>query len=294
MRGSSVRPKSTRSTELFATTSTTSAAATTVTTTVTRTAAPPLAHHSLAVLVLHRRRNAHRQSLQADAALVQSHLLLALAVRSPRVLVEAVVEIVGDVGARLAPRFLVQRIDAELVRRHAADRAHTLELVDAELARRLLRLGRLPRYGRRAARPQQRRSLLDVVVLAGLVRPDLANDHVDVVVRIVVAVAERIVVVAVVAVAAARWRSIRRAAGFAVCRRRGSCRIGGVDAGRWFEVVLGIGFLICRKTPQLCSCQNTFAKSSYAYHKAVGGIDVISSKQATSSASLGSGHAAYF
>lgn len=100
------------------------------------------------------------------------------------------------------------------MRRNAGNGADALKLIDAELSGSLLRLRRLAGDGGRTARPEKRRSLLDVVVLTGFVWSDFTNDDVNVIVCVVVvAIAERIVVVvaaAVVAIAVSPFATMLR------------------------------------------------------------------------------------
>jgi len=58
---------------------------------------------------------------------------LPLAIGVPSVLAEAVVEVVCDIGARLSPRLVLQRLYVELVRWLPVHRADLLELLDREL-----------------------------------------------------------------------------------------------------------------------------------------------------------------
>lgn len=87
-------------------------------------------------LTMRGHRGRHHQALQTDAALVLPHSPLTIAVHAPRLLVEAVVEVVRDVGTGFPPRLLVQTVDAELVRRYSIDCAHALKLLHVELAAR--------------------------------------------------------------------------------------------------------------------------------------------------------------
>lgn len=114
---------------------------------------------------------------EAHAGLA-AHPLLPLAVGPPGVLVEAVVEVIGDVRARLSPGLVLQLVEVELVRGNAVDGPDGLELVDAELARLLAELV----VGDAAA--GQQTPALDVqaaAVVRGCVGLDVVDDDVDVV-----------------------------------------------------------------------------------------------------------------
>ena len=62
-----------------------------------------------------------------QAVATAKHLLLQ-AVRLPSCLVEAVVEVIGDVGARFQPRLVFDRIQVELTDRNSVDTAFGVDV----------------------------------------------------------------------------------------------------------------------------------------------------------------------
>lgn len=111
---------------------------------------------------------------------MRSHLLLTLAIGAPRIFIEAIIEIIGDIGTWLSPRFLFNCLDIEFDGRLAADSANTFEFFHTEFSH--CRFWLLARCGRWR---QQCATLFYVVAWARL---DVSNrnDHIVIVTVIVV------------------------------------------------------------------------------------------------------------
>lgn len=116
----------------------------------------------------------------SHATFMRSHFLLSLAIGAPRILVEAIIEVIGDVGTGFSPRFLFYRLDIEFDGRLSADGANTFEFFHTEFSH-----GRFGFFACSGSWCQQCSTLFYVVAWA---RFDVANcnDHIVIVTVVVV------------------------------------------------------------------------------------------------------------